>query len=216
MADVASWRLSGDWFDVCRCRVPCGCTFAQAPDEGQCDGILAWHVREGHYGDVTLDGLNFVMVGSFEGNLWTGEAKNSAAGFFLDERADERQREALQTIFAGQVGGWPRRSPRSSKPTSAGLSSFATYSAARWGGVEPRIAGFLIGGLFIAPFILFSATSGQLADKLEKSWFIRRVKDAERIFAVVCRSGRTGRACGGQYQGNVDCEDRFSRSTFWR
>ncbi|HTN48812.1 MAG TPA: MFS transporter [Burkholderiaceae bacterium] len=55
----------------------------------------------------------------------------------------------------------------------------ATYSASRWGGVEPRIAGFLIGGLFIAPFMLFSATSGQLADKLEKSWFIRRVKDAE-------------------------------------
>jgi hypothetical protein len=46
MADVPRWRLTGDWFDVCRCRVPCGCTFAQAPDEGQCDGILAWHVRE--------------------------------------------------------------------------------------------------------------------------------------------------------------------------
>jgi hypothetical protein len=87
--------------------VPCGCTFAQAPDDGQCDGILAWHVRVGHYGDVTLDALNFVMVGSFEGNLWTGEAKNSAAGFFLDERADEQQRAALQTIFAGQAGGWP-------------------------------------------------------------------------------------------------------------
>jgi len=55
----------------------------------------------------------------------------------------------------------------------------ATYSASRWGGVEPRIAGFLIAGLFIAPFMLFSATSGQLADKLEKSSFIRRVKDAE-------------------------------------
>src|SRR3954470_6705016 len=107
MAEIVSWRLRGDWFDVCRCRVPCGCTFAQAPDEGQCDGILSWHVREGNYGDVTLDGLNFVMVGSFEGNLWTGEAKNSAAGFFLDERADERQREALQTIFTGQAGGWP-------------------------------------------------------------------------------------------------------------
>jgi hypothetical protein len=107
MAEVASWRLSGDWFDMCRCRVPCGCTFAQAPDDGQCDGILGWHVRVGHYGDVTLDALNFVMVGSFEGNLWTGEAKNSAAGFFLDERADEQQRAALQTIFAGQAGGWP-------------------------------------------------------------------------------------------------------------
>jgi hypothetical protein len=107
MPEVSSWRLIGDWFDVCRCRVPCGCTFAQPPDEGVCDGILAWHIREGNYGDVTLDGLNVVMVGSFEGNLWTGEAKNGAAGFFLDERADERQREALQMLFSGQAGGWP-------------------------------------------------------------------------------------------------------------
>jgi hypothetical protein len=28
-------------------------------------------------------------------------------GFFIDERADEGQREALQAIFGGQAGGWP-------------------------------------------------------------------------------------------------------------
>jgi hypothetical protein len=72
-----------------------------------CEGILAWHIREGHFGDVTLEGLSVVMVGSFEGNLWTGEARNSAAGFFLDERTDGRQREALQTIFSGHAGSWP-------------------------------------------------------------------------------------------------------------
>jgi 1-acyl-sn-glycerol-3-phosphate acyltransferase len=55
----------------------------------------------------------------------------------------------------------------------------ATYAASTWGGIDPQLAGFLIGALFIAPYVLFSATSGQLADKLEKSWFIRRVKDAE-------------------------------------
>jgi hypothetical protein len=107
MAEVPRWRLTGDWFDVFKCRVPCGCTFAQAPDEGQCDGILAWHIREGNYGDVALDGLSVVWVGGFEGNNWTGEATNSAMGFFIDERADERQREALQTIWSGQAGGWP-------------------------------------------------------------------------------------------------------------
>jgi hypothetical protein len=107
MADVPGWHVAGDWFDVCRCRVPCGCTFAQAPDEGQCDGILAWHVRDGNYGDVRLDDLNIVAVGSFEGNIWTGEAKNSAMGFFIDESADEQQREALQTIWSGDAGGWP-------------------------------------------------------------------------------------------------------------
>jgi hypothetical protein len=55
---------------------------------------------------VELDGLNVVAVGSFEGNIWTGEAKPSM-GFFIDERADERQREALQAIFGGEAGGWP-------------------------------------------------------------------------------------------------------------
>jgi hypothetical protein len=28
-------------------------------------------------------------------------------GFFIDERADERQRKALQAIFGGEAGGWP-------------------------------------------------------------------------------------------------------------
>jgi 1-acyl-sn-glycerol-3-phosphate acyltransferase len=40
-------------------------------------------------------------------------------------------------------------------------------------------AGLVIGALFILPFVLFSATSGQLADKLEKSQLIRLVKSLE-------------------------------------
>lgn len=107
MAEIPSWRLAGDWFDVCRCRVPCACTFAQAPDEDECNGVLAWHINEGNYGDVNLDDLSVVAVGSFEGNIWMGEAKNSKMGFFIDERADESQREALQAIFGGGAGGWP-------------------------------------------------------------------------------------------------------------
>jgi hypothetical protein len=107
MAEIPSWRVRGDWFDVCRCRVPCGCTFAQPPDEDECNGILAWHIREGNFGDATLDDLSIVAIGSFEGNIWTGEAKNSAMGFFIDERADEDQRQALQTIWGGDAGGWP-------------------------------------------------------------------------------------------------------------
>ena len=72
----------------------------------QCDCILASHVREGIYGDVPLYRLNVVAVGSFEGNIWAGEAK-PAMGFFIDERADAGQREALQVIFGGGAGGWP-------------------------------------------------------------------------------------------------------------
>lgn len=117
------WHIVGDWFDVCRWRVPCGGTFAQAPDEGQCDGILAWHVSEDSYGDVQLDGLNVVMVGSFEGNLWTRESTNFGRGFFVRARR-RAPREALRTILGGQAGAGrlhcraevPVRSPRGPPP----------------------------------------------------------------------------------------------------
>ncbi len=44
-------------------------------------------------------------------------------------------------------------------------------------------------GLFILPFFLFSATAGQLADKYEKSWLIRRIKFAEiLLMCLACLS----------------------------
>jgi hypothetical protein len=106
MNAIPQWRLAGDWFDICSCDIPCPCEFAQAPTNNACEGMLAWHVREGRYGDLRLDGLNVLALGAFEGNLWAGEAK-ARMGMFIDERADEGQRQALQTIFAGEAGGWP-------------------------------------------------------------------------------------------------------------
>jgi hypothetical protein len=105
MAQVPHWTLKGDWFDVCKCTIPCPCTFAQAPTTGDCEGILAWHIREGRYGDLRLDGLNLVGVSSFEGNVWDGA--KAVMGLYMDARADERQRKALATIFGGEAGGWP-------------------------------------------------------------------------------------------------------------
>jgi hypothetical protein len=52
---------------------------------GDCEGILVWHIREGHYGGVSLDGLNVVALGYFEGNIWEGEAK-ATMGMYMDER----------------------------------------------------------------------------------------------------------------------------------
>jgi hypothetical protein len=33
-----------------------------------------WHLREGRYGETTLDGLNVVAVGGFDGNMGSAEA----------------------------------------------------------------------------------------------------------------------------------------------
>ena len=65
----------------------------------------------------------------------------------------------------------------------------ATYHAAEWGNLDPKSAGAIIGGVFILPFVFFSATSGQLADKLEKSSLIRFVKNLEIVIMLAIAVG---------------------------
>jgi 1-acyl-sn-glycerol-3-phosphate acyltransferase len=55
--------------------------------------------------------------------------------------------------------------------------------------LPPAMAGLVIGALFILPFVLFSATSGQLADKLEKTRVIRFVKNLEIAIMAVAGLG---------------------------
>lgn len=65
----------------------------------------------------------------------------------------------------------------------------ATYQAAAWGGLDPKLAGPVIGGLFILPFVLFSATAGQLADKYDRALIARIVKNLEIAFMLVIAAG---------------------------
>jgi hypothetical protein len=104
-ANIPRWNASGDWFDVCKCNMPCPCEFAQAPTYGDCEGVMAYHIKKGLYGEVSLNGLNALALMYFRGNIWAGEAK-ATIGFFFDEKANLQQREALQMIFSGRAGGF--------------------------------------------------------------------------------------------------------------
>jgi hypothetical protein len=103
--NVPKWKASGDWFDVCKCNIPCPCTFAQTPSYGDCEGVMAYHISKGQYGKTLLDGLNVLILDYFKGNIWAGETKVDIALFF-DERANEQQRKALNMIFTGTAGGF--------------------------------------------------------------------------------------------------------------
>jgi 1-acyl-sn-glycerol-3-phosphate acyltransferase len=71
------------------------------------------------------------------------------------------------------------------------LTILVTYQAATFNAGNPQTAAFLIGAIFIAPFVLFSATAGQLADKMEKSLLIRMIKNLEIFIMVVAACGFT-------------------------
>ena len=55
--------------------------------------------------------------------------------------------------------------------------------------LPPSLAGLAVGALFILPFLVFSATSGQLADKYDKATLIRFVKWLEVAIMIAAAFG---------------------------
>ena len=69
------------------------------------------------------------------------------------------------------------------------LIIFVAFHAARLTTLDPNALVNLAGAVFIAPFVLLSATSGQIADKVEKSRLIRWIKLFEIAIMVVGLAG---------------------------
>lgn len=100
------WKLGGTYFEACNCATACPCLFLSAPTEGECTIIVAWHIDEGNFGDVDLDGLNVALAVHSPGHMMEVDWK---AALYLDERANQDQKDALTQIFGGQAGGHPAR-----------------------------------------------------------------------------------------------------------
>ena len=64
-----------------------------------------------------------------------------------------------------------------------------TYDALSWTNMEPAMLNSLIPGLFILPYVVFSATAGQIADKVEKGRLARLVKILEIAIMLVAGIG---------------------------
>ncbi|MBW8897130.1 MAG: MFS transporter [Massilia sp.] len=64
-----------------------------------------------------------------------------------------------------------------------------TYDALAWTTVSPALLNNLIPGLFILPYVVFSATAGQIADKVEKGRLARMVKVLEIVIMGVAAVG---------------------------
>jgi hypothetical protein len=72
------------------------------PTEGVCNVPLAFHIDRGSYGSVSLDGLNVALAIQTPGPMADG---NWSVAAYIDERADDKQTEALGAIFTGAAGG---------------------------------------------------------------------------------------------------------------
>ena len=69
------------------------------------------------------------------------------------------------------------------------LLTVLTFDALHWTNLPVSLLNQLIPGLFILPFVVLSASAGQLADKKEKGWLARRAKLLEIVIMLVCAYG---------------------------
>ena len=112
MANVGSympWRISGTYLEACNCEAICPCRRIGGRAGGRstfgiCLGSLSWQIETGAAGGEDLSGLRAVLA-----NRYDDDEAGSPWSFvlYLDERADERQRAALEGIFLGRLGGTP-------------------------------------------------------------------------------------------------------------
>jgi hypothetical protein len=96
------WALTGTMIVACNCDYGCPCNVNGRPSLGKCEGGWTWRIDSGHYGDTKLDGLGLSIFADWPAAIHEGGGKAIA---FVDERADDAQREALVTLARGDAGG---------------------------------------------------------------------------------------------------------------
>jgi hypothetical protein len=97
-----SWSIEGPWYKNCNCDPGCPCDFNAPPTHENCEGIIAMRIDRGQFADVSLDGLSFAGAAWWPGRIDEGDGHIAP---IVDERADDRQRQAILTIMSGQAGG---------------------------------------------------------------------------------------------------------------
>ena len=96
---MTPWEIEGRELVNCTCDYGCNCQFNALPDKGHCHAVAGIAIDKGHFGDTRLDGLKIAAIFKWPAAIHQG---NGEAIAFVDERANEAQRDALLRIMTGQ------------------------------------------------------------------------------------------------------------------
>ncbi len=94
------WLFKSETYDNCNCAVNCGCQFNLPSTHGYCQSAFVGNVVAGHFNDTSLVRLNWAALYKWPGEIKDGNGKRQIV---IDERADEAQRVALETIISGEA-----------------------------------------------------------------------------------------------------------------
>ncbi len=104
MGVKTAYRVKAESIEACNCHHGCNCQFGGTPNEGKCEFIIGYEVKDGRVGDTKLDGARFVVVAKYPGAIHEGRGH---VALFVDEGATDEQVNAIVSILSGKLGGMP-------------------------------------------------------------------------------------------------------------
>lgn len=99
MTTYVEWAMDGLEFSNCNCSWGCPCQFNGMPTNGNCRAFCFVQIEKGHFGDVTLDGLRWGILGAWPSAIHLG---NGTFVSVIDERANPKQRQAIEAVSHGR------------------------------------------------------------------------------------------------------------------
>ena len=96
---LSEWTMQGTEVANCNCECGCPCQFSRLPTHGNCKALVFVQIDNGRFGDVPLDGLRWGILAAWPGPIHKG---NGTLQAIVDERADAKQRAALEAVAHGK------------------------------------------------------------------------------------------------------------------
>ena len=103
-AGKTPYRVKAESIEACNCHHGCNCQFAGYPNEGLCEFIIGYEVKDGRFGKVSLKGVRAVVALKYPKAIHEGHGRGV---LFVDQKASPEQVNALAAILSGKMGGMP-------------------------------------------------------------------------------------------------------------
>jgi len=97
-AAAPDWHITATVAESCSCTVSCPCNFGGEPNRNPCEGNRLISIDSGHYEDVDLKGVSFLVT--FTMRTWSK--------IYVSDRVSDKQMAAVEALLPIAFAGFQR------------------------------------------------------------------------------------------------------------
>jgi len=93
-----NWHITATVAESCSCTISCPCNFGGEPNRNPCEGNRLIAIKSGHYGDVDLANVSFLVT--FQMRSWSK--------IYISDTVSDRQKAAVEALLPIAFAGFHR------------------------------------------------------------------------------------------------------------